>query len=1383
MAPVSRGSWEATIVGTEGVTAGIAAASREWRSSLIDVSGNNRLLHFRSNSSTMDLSDPSSPAVEKLLAGSVVRLAELFPNPNELKTAQRACAALARKQREANEEYGVSVAFLAAGLASWNPEANEAIASAEAEELAAEPATTHKPAYTRPSAPILLRPLELSLRQGAQNAWELKLEEDFELNDVFEHVMNADRPRIDDDKVLAHDDGTPGALADMYQHVSAACADIAEFRIEPKLFIGTFSYLKQPMVTDIDDVAAVAKSDLIAALAGDPAAVARVRTQPSEIRESQPDYAPVDSEFLVLDADSSQSYVVNAALSGRNLVVEGPPGTGKSQTIANVIASMVAHGKRVLFVAQKRAAVTAVLSRLEAVDLGHLVLDLFAATGSRRYVAEELRRVLDRQRTTGVPDVAQLHRTFGQSRDRLVLHRDALHEASRGWGVSVAELRARSAGLPQGCRLPHRLPSSIFKTWPNTGLADYASAADELHSIGALSPAWFTEPGWAPRALTTAEVVRGLTDRVRELSSSGLPRLAALLGDIARAAGQPVPNGWRESDALLAFVAEVRAVARVMPQSLTVTMSPEDVETLLVATGRDYRKTSPLRLGWSAKRAAVRRARQLAPGLGKRDLHSWLLRAKRVRESWRGSNAPTRPAEAEAASSLVRQLRTELAGIQPATQLLNLVDLPFAELAATLVKLGGQESRGRMPRAYELERTLSNAGLSPVLATVRGDLLAGKALPCTVGELIQWVAVRSVLEDAEIGDDRLAGLRGVDLEAAVASFQETDTARLTANAARVRRIAAENLKVALDSYPEEHAIVRTEVTRKRNFRAVRRLFQEAPNAVLGAKPVWAMSPLQVSRLLPAEACFDVVIFDEASQVKPADAIPSLLRAEQAIIAGDSRQLPPTEFFAKVLEDTVGSANGDELDALAEAEFGDLGQESPARRPSRPAESFTRDAESILFAMDRVLAGQSRRLLWHYRSTDERLIAVSNAGIYDHSLTTFPAAETKGTLSHVTVPWSPGIRNGTNSPEAEVARVVELVKEHVKGRPDESLGVIAFGVAHQRRLEVALEEAARDDPTLRAAVYEDRSEPFFVKSIERVQGDERDAIILTVGYGKKEDGKLRYFWGPLLQEGGERRLNVAISRARRRMTLVTSFTADDVPDDAHPSPGFRLMHQFLRFMSSGGAEITGGPNRVLPLNPFEIDIRDRLVAAGLQLDPQVGVGSYRIDFAVRHPELPGRHVLAIEADGASYHSGHIARERDRLRQVLLEARGWKFHRIWSTDWFSDPGREVERVLATYHEVLAREEQLMPAESVARSEEHWMVRPLAPAIPRPEIYPGRPIVEYSRDELVQLVRSVRSDGVLRPADEELQLCVKELGFSKRGKRIVSALTEAQQLADGG
>ncbi len=1355
----------------------LSSASHEWTSALIDVSGTNRLLHFKATSTTLDLGTASDAAVAKLLRGSVVSLRELYPPGPGFDRAVRAATGLSRKQREAKEEYGVSVTYLALGCATWDPENNRALADAEAAETGDD-----SPARVRrgpaPNAPVLLRPVEVTRKRGISDEWQLQVSDDFQVNGVLFHVLNFDQQRIDEQKLLESSEaletamdlsGARSALQSALEDLRAACQDVTGFTTNPELVIGTFSYQKQPMVNDVANIAALERSDLAAALAGDAAAAARVRAMASDVsvKESDPDYAPVDSEYLVLDADASQSYVVNAALAGRNLVVQGPPGTGKSQTIANVIAALVANGKHVLFVAQKRAAITAVLDRLENVDLSHLLLDLFAADGSRRFIAEQLRAVLDRHQQIGAPETVQLHAQLNSSRARLVAHNDALFRAEHGWGTSIHELRVAALGFSPDAQSTLRLHPATFERWDTTTLGSLQTAVDELDRLGALAPAWTTVPGWRPSAMFTVPEAEMLRQLALDLRWTTIPTLRRQLEEEARASGHSTPRGLFDADPLTQLHADALLVSQSAPRLL----GSSDHDAMIAALSKSHRREMPT-VNWSRRRDGKKTARQLIPSVNAQRAVDLLLKARAVRGAWAATGAEPIPyPHAVQTTALLASARGAVAALERATQGMTLDGLSFDDLVTAIDALLADVRPAQMVRAHALESELRANGVGPVLDMLRSHFAAGNTLRCSPSEVLRWVSIRSALEPAELASPAVAGIRGSELTAAADAFQRLDTSHLAANAARVRRQAAVLLKRAFDLYPDQHSALKTEVTRKRNFRPARRLFEEASSVLLAAKPVWAMSPLQVSRTLPPTQCFDVVIFDEASQVKPADAIPALLRGAQMIVAGDSRQLPPTEFFSKVLED-------EEEEPEDPVRLDSDPADEQAARPNRPRSSYTRDAESILFAVDRLLAGQSRSLQWHYRSYDERLIAVSNEHVYAGSLTTFPAPDTLESIRHEEVPYSPGIGGGTNSPELEVQRVVELVKEHVKARPDESVGIIAFGIKHETRIERAIEVAAQADPDFERALTAHKHEPWFVKAIERVQGDERDAIILTVGYGKTQDGKLRYFWGPLLREGGERRLNVAISRAKKRMTLVTSFSKDDLAPDGHSSAGYRLMYNFLRFMSSGGRDLTDGTPRAVALNPFEIDIKRRLEEAGLTLDTQVGVGGYRLDFAVRHPDHPGRHVLAIEADGAAYHSGHIARERDRLRQQLLERRGWTFHRIWSTDWFNDADGEVTKALAAFTHSLRREGA--PTASPPVSGVDWYVGSTERKRPRPRFTRQDQITDYSMSTLVELVRYVRSDDVLRSAEEEQRLLMEELGYSRRGARIQAVLSRAQELA---
>ncbi len=339
-----------------------------------------------------------------------------------------------------------------------------------------------------------------------------------------------------------------------------------------------------------------------------------------------------------------------------------------------------------------------------------------------------------------------------------------------------------------------------------------------------------------------------------------------------------------------------------------------------------------------------------------------------------------------------------------------------------------------------------------------------------------------------IADPRIGAFDGALHHQNVDDFRRLDTRHIAGTAARVKRACAERLTRARDEFRDQSLLVEAQAARQRGHKPIRELFADAPEVLTALKPCWAMSPLLVSQLLPGDVpYFDVVVFDEASQVLPADAVPALLRARRAVVAGDDRQLPPTSFF------TAALTEDDE-----ETEQADL--------------AFTSGFESILDTLAPLL--RMRMLIWHYRSHDERLIAFSNLHLYDRALTTFPGISGDECLEHVLVTQPPGVGGQEDSSSAEVQVVVERVLEHARTRPNESLGVISMGIKHANRISEALRRARTADPRFEAFFDETLEEAFFVKNLERVQGDERDAIILSVGYGKTADGRLLYRFGPL-----------------------------------------------------------------------------------------------------------------------------------------------------------------------------------------------------------------------------------------------------------------------------
>ena len=639
-----------------------------------------------------------------------------------------------------------------------------------------------------------------------------------------------------------------------------------------------------------------------------------------------------------------------------------------------------------------------------------------------------------------------------------------------------------------------------------------------------------------------------------------------------------------------------------------------------------------------------------------------------------------------------------------------------------------------------------------------------------------WSAwLRSILDHLSLTDLSVGSFSAEAQQKAVREFSNGDRHHIETTSARVRRAYAENAIRARDQFKDQAALVQHQAGLKRRHMPVRDFVRNAADVLLALKPCWAMSPLVVSQLLPPLPYFDVVIFDEASQITPADAVTSILRGRQLVVAGDNKQLPPTAFF-------VSDSTEDDSD-------------QPEPEAPAPLMAGTSGFESILDALGSVL--RFRQLLWHYRSRDERLIAFSNAHIYGRTLITFPGISGGRVLRYVPSAWQPGA--DTNSPAPEVDAAVALILEHARARPEESLGVITMGIRHRDRIEERLRQRLRDDPELAGELAEffdeNRDEPFFVKNLERVQGDERDAIILSIGYGKDTRGGLPYRFGPLLTEGGERRLNVAVTRAKNRITLVSSFSSRDMDPERSAAEGVKLLRQYLLYVESDGTNLGDYVLDNPALNPFEVDVRDTLLRHGLKLTAQYGTSGYWIDFAVQHPTQPGRYVLAIECDGATYHSSRSARDRDRLRQEQLERHGWRFHRIWSAEWFHDKDTCTQKAITAYHAAVRAAdegEQATLARDPDESEPGTLLQtayqaalsrttPAPPALgqrisPRPWITPGQPIEAYSDAELLKLAQWIRSDDILRTQDELLQEMMRELGFQRRGKNVVARLTAA-------
>lgn len=497
-------------------------------------------------------------------------------------------------------------------------------------------------------------------------------------------------------------------------------------------------------------------------------------------------------------------------------------------------------------------------------------------------------------------------------------------------------------------------------------------------------------------------------------------------------------------------------------------------------------------------------------------------------------------------------------------------------------------------------------------------------------------------------------------EELINDFRQLDENQLNIARARIRERLCQKLPDLnrFTTGKDELGILQRELGKRRKIMPLRKLFQNIPNLLLTLKPCFMMSPLTVSIFLDPECYkFDVVIFDEASQIYTEDAIGAIFRGSQVIIAGDSEQLPPTNFFTTSTgEIEFDTSDEDEID-------------------SGSYESVLDEAKSIL---------PEETLLWHYRSRHEHLIAFSNAKIYKN-LVTFPSYVDRipdHGVEYIYIKNGVYDRSGKRDNKIEAQKVAELVFGHFEKFPNRSLGVVTFSEAQQQAVEVAVRSLRIQNPEYEQFFDESNEEGFFIKNIENVQGDERDTIIFSIGYAKDQNGVLHMNFGPLSKSGGYRRLNVAITRAKYNVKLVGSIRPTDIDLDRTGAEGVKMLRSYIEFAIKGPDILLNEivePEKVYTESPFEEEIYKLLVDKGYKVVTQVGCSGYRIDMAIKHPLDSGRYVLGIECDGATYHSARTARERDRLRQSVLEDRGWRIYRIWSTDWIKDPQTETQRLL--------------------------------------------------------------------------------------------------------
>ncbi|MGO1909482.1 MAG: DUF4011 domain-containing protein, partial [Brevibacterium linens] len=1048
-----------------------------------------------------------------------------------------------------------------------------------------------------------------------------------------------------------------------------------------------------------------------------------------------PDRKPQE-EFLVIDVDGDQQAVVDAAVSGHSVVVDTPPGTGATQ-VAVAVATTLAHtGKSVLFLAQTSDALDDFSARLGEVGLSDFAVDTRAGTEDIR---KQLIGLIGSAEKSERPDLSRLLTELNEQRATLADHVSSLHRRREPWDVSVYETMQHLAELTSGDNSPQtpvRFDDDIL------GASDdrrniLRGKLGELARLGAFTldvedTVWF---GADLKSVEEAEAARTVAERIGRM----IPDLVAATEPVLQKAKlNPRRNIDDWSRAIRVLLRVRKTLDNFAPD-----IYDHRLDDLIAATGTpEYRVEVGVEMGMMQRRRLKKSAAEfLRPGAEVTDLHEALIdvRAQRVILSDLAGHdgRPQIPRGVLEADEILQSVEADMAKLAPILETTpdggDLGSMLIEELQARAEAMGSDsENLAELPERSRLQRELDGEGLSDLMA----DLRRRKVDESLVGpefDLAYWASVLQTMA----GEDPAIGRHDGDaLHQVAEGFRENDRAFVAAGASRLRYNHAQAWTRGIDSDPIAAGVIKQELLSQHT--SVNRISTQAPELLTTLAPVWMGSPYTVPELFSALPLFDAVVIADAGRLSVADVVPGITRARQVISLGDSRLLGPRPFSVAV--DRFGMDDGKHPRSVQDR----LGEFLPRMRLSNS-----------------------------YRLSPVGLIDLANRHFYDSTISTLPTAHT-GEGSGLEFSYVADGRGPTDigtgrveSPDAEVKRVVDLVLKHARNRSRESLAVVALTPHHAQRVATAISRAMKDLPYVAAFFNDSTKEPFVVTDAERVQGMSRDAVIFTLGFGRTVHGRVIHDFGPLSGPDGRRILAATMTRARKRLTLVSSIEADDF-DRSKLNGGAVMLPRLLEEIATGGVHQPGPHGEIY--DPLMGDIADRLLQLGV-----VAHEHYNgIDLAVANStEDEHGMIIAVAGDGPEYASMRSLRQRDRVLPEQLSRRGWKFMRVWSTDAFVDPQTETEKIFEAWR---ATVETMSPQAVLNAARAASVV--VGRTGSRPKLVPGLPMHKYSAEGLDQMIDWIQSDAVVRGDGEIkdlLRTALAQKGNTSRGDSRLQAAVD--------
>ena len=1236
---------------------------------------------------------------------------------------------LYRASRLSLEENGANTLYISLGMLKWY-----------------ETTESERPRY----APILLMPVEI-IKKSAQRGFTIRTrEEETMMNITLLEMLRQDFGiTIGGLENLPKDENGIDVRA-VFNIIRQAIMSNKKWDVEEQTFLGIFSFSKFIMWNDIhQNTEQLSKNKIVSSLIS-----GKIEW---DIRENN-----IGGDFdelhhpativLPISADSSQLEAITESVKDQSFVLHGPPGTGKSQTITNIISNALYNGKKVLFVAEKMAALSVVRDRLEKIGVGVFCLELHSNKSKKSAVLEQLKRTSEVVRTTPPENfrseaerihllraelngyVKALHKKypFGFSLfdcfasdaqleeipDVIKFSDASLETLSKtdvtNWNDIVEEIQVAGSSLPH----PHNHPLQIvsIKTYSQQiksegkvllgqyleAIKSYRTNCDllcnrqqldmpviydkQFEALNSVARLLITLPD-IPTSIFTTDNVEQVLKQVTEISAHGTERdrlrnelFTNFEDSILQLNGEELLTKWNlaatkwflpkylEQGSIKKLLNKISLNGKVDNDNIVPTIekmiSCKKEQQVIDNNGVFL---SPL-LGflWKNGECNWQQLVQIANTVIHINREIIFVTADTSKAKlWRNyiGNALSEGtgnfmaihgkalqdfAESHLVVNMIQRRLTEMLGIDFA---------PYKTDAVHYLSTAGHELANASEAIEQLKDWVSwlntkdkaiQAGLAPVIAAYE----SGQIQSMQVINAFKKGLVRSCANYIIQKESPLSLFNGKLFEEKIRRFREMTRyfEKLTKEelyaklASKIPDFTKEGMQTS------ELGLLLKSIRSGKRAMPIRKLFDAIPNLLPRIAPCMLMSPISVAQYFDAGAAkFDLVIFDEASQMPTCEAVGAIARAHNLIIVGDPKQMPPTSFFSS-------ASNVDEENIEQE------------------------DLESILDDC-LALSMPSKHLLWHYRSKHESLIAFSNSKYYDNKLLTFPSPDDLATKVKF-IPVSGYYDRGkTRQNSFEARAVMDEIKRRLSDPvlSKKSIGVVSFSSVQQSLMQNMFDELLRTNPALEA-IANDGEEPIFIKNLENVQGDERDVILFSMGYGPDKEGKVSLNFGPLNREGGWRRLNVAVSRARYEMQVYSTLRADQIDVTRSASEGVASIKAFLEYAEKGRSTLGLRKSVSENLNgAFEKILADKIRTHGYEVNTDIGCSGYRIDIGVVNSRKPTQYLLGILCDGINYNAAKTAKDREVIQQEVLKLLGWTLHKVWSTDWWENQDRVLQGIL--------------------------------------------------------------------------------------------------------